>query len=771
MEESQMTKIKKMTEILIIAVWAMSICSLYPIQIEQITEISNGVMLFDYDYHNGDIKGFEDRVIMKNMYSIEEFEVLADGTLNRIAHFETTASRVNGSLYINENRLYVFNARETPFGEEYAGIGDYFFRVFDLTQRPMVEIVEFDTPEVKSGAVVSVNFQGVYIYISFLNLFEVHQTAKYSIETFTFEGFVVPALGGSWVRIEGDILLNMWTTGAGYYRLMFYEFIDDQMIYLNDFVLPIHVSVGSGSIHYIWESNYVYTHYEGVIIVDFSDVMNPFLVADIRGDYPHRIIDSYYSGDFVVLSNSAARLWVYEKNEVEEFTLQWTNEAPFFGSGASSRSIYIKDNFIFHQRGIDMIVIDMDIDFSEVFKHSNYNMIPLYFTSPQKNDFYYLKLDWQTFSFDIYSIFDNDLVVSREDENQVVQYIYQFQIENDKLYILLLRQGVPLFEIYDIIDYQAHLVSSWSLPPRSLTSFILTSDRVYFDSANGDGIDIFSIDGSYLDWIRNENLESRHTGSDTDDFIITHSGTTVSFRNKNDHEDIILSASLPITIGYIYRIDKNYIIVYQQPPIGSERTAHIYRYNVDEGSISHFHTFPTNLGTTVYSFAGTIADNAWQKETSEYFSILSNKLVKIGEKEDRNRVVWNTFFYPEKNKMVQLAMSGIWVYDIEYDEYVSGADIAIYPMRNELLGNYPNPFNPETTIGFNITVESIVSIDIYNIRGQKMRRLFEGFVESGSHTVVWDGKDDNSRELGSGVYFYRMIAGDVVETRKMVLLK
>ncbi|MCL2064428.1 MAG: T9SS type A sorting domain-containing protein [Candidatus Cloacimonetes bacterium] len=92
-------------------------------------------------------------------------------------------------------------------------------------------------------------------------------------------------------------------------------------------------------------------------------------------------------------------------------------------------------------------------------------------------------------------------------------------------------------------------------------------------------------------------------------------------------------------------------------------------------------------------------------------------------------------------------------------------------VKTGLLGNFPNPFNPETTIRFNVAVESMVSIDIYNIRGQKVKRLFDGFADRGSHTVVWNGKDDNGSELGSGVYFYRMVAGEVVETRRMVLLK
>ena len=87
------------------------------------------------------------------------------------------------------------------------------------------------------------------------------------------------------------------------------------------------------------------------------------------------------------------------------------------------------------------------------------------------------------------------------------------------------------------------------------------------------------------------------------------------------------------------------------------------------------------------------------------------------------------------------------------------------------MSNYPNPFNPETTIAFLLPVESIVSIDIYNIRGQKVKTLVNDLFESGQHEVVWNGLDDNGRNMASGLYFYRLRSGETTLTRRMVLLK
>ncbi|MCL2065035.1 MAG: T9SS type A sorting domain-containing protein [Candidatus Cloacimonetes bacterium] len=102
---------------------------------------------------------------------------------------------------------------------------------------------------------------------------------------------------------------------------------------------------------------------------------------------------------------------------------------------------------------------------------------------------------------------------------------------------------------------------------------------------------------------------------------------------------------------------------------------------------------------------------------------------------------------------------------------VSETDDNIIGFRTILHSNYPNPFNPETTISFSVAVESNVSVDIYNIRGQKVRTLVNSNFSAGNHSVVWNGKDENGRKVGSGIYFYQMQTNDYVTTRKMVLMK
>jgi len=98
-------------------------------------------------------------------------------------------------------------------------------------------------------------------------------------------------------------------------------------------------------------------------------------------------------------------------------------------------------------------------------------------------------------------------------------------------------------------------------------------------------------------------------------------------------------------------------------------------------------------------------------------------------------------------------------------------DTSVLPNEFELLDNYPNPFNPTTSISFNIPNEVYTEVAIYNMMGQKVRSLHSGNLQAGRHHIFFDGFDDNNVQLGSGVYFYRVVSGEFNATKKMMLVK
>ncbi len=88
------------------------------------------------------------------------------------------------------------------------------------------------------------------------------------------------------------------------------------------------------------------------------------------------------------------------------------------------------------------------------------------------------------------------------------------------------------------------------------------------------------------------------------------------------------------------------------------------------------------------------------------------------------------------------------------------------PKRFVLNENYPNPFNPTTTLSFAIPVDSEVFLSVYNLQGREFTTLIDANMEAGYHSIVWD-----ANSYASGVYFVKMVAGEFVNTQKLMLVK
>jgi|APSaa5957512622_1039677.scaffolds.fasta_scaffold17807_2 hypothetical protein len=93
------------------------------------------------------------------------------------------------------------------------------------------------------------------------------------------------------------------------------------------------------------------------------------------------------------------------------------------------------------------------------------------------------------------------------------------------------------------------------------------------------------------------------------------------------------------------------------------------------------------------------------------------------------------------------------------------------PSRFALHANAPNPFNPETAIRFELPEQEMVRLELFNVLGQKVRTLVDEKLRVGGHRVIWDGRNEAGEEVGSGVFFYRLEAGEFVQVRRMLLLK
>jgi len=182
-------------------------------------------------------------------------------------------------------------------------------------------------------------------------------------------------------------------------------------------------------------------------------------------------------------------------------------------------------------------------------------------------------------------------------------------------------------------------------------------------------------------------------------------------------------------IDLIAEVNGNQIVLFWQPPaesmLGEVDNYIIYRNNIYYASISNlmFMDYRANLNETVTYGVSAVYNYGFSRATIIIIDPLSN------------------------------------------------ADETIVSIKNQLLGNYPNPFNPSTTISFNVASAGNVIIEIYNIKGQKISTICDNYYAAGSHTVVWNGLDETGQRVSSGVYFYQMQAGGFSSVKKMVMVK
>lgn len=108
---------------------------------------------------------------------------------------------------------------------------------------------------------------------------------------------------------------------------------------------------------------------------------------------------------------------------------------------------------------------------------------------------------------------------------------------------------------------------------------------------------------------------------------------------------------------------------------------------------------------------------------------------------------------------------------MDFPPATSVDEFAAVPQKFELKNNYPNPFNPSTKISFSIAENTDVLLEVYNMLGERVRTLVNQSYSAGSYTTVWNARDDLGNKVNSGVYIYRIIAGDFNSAKQMVLLK
>lgn len=230
------------------------------------------------------------------------------------------------------------------------------------------------------------------------------------------------------------------------------------------------------------------------------------------------------------------------------------------------------------------------------------------------------------------------------------------------------------------------------------------------------------------------------------------------------------------TDSTMYKVDTTGTLIWNTPVGSAVRST---------AAVANFSTNADRLyvGTDegiLYALATETGEKVWQYETQSsirgpilfagktvYAGTHDGHVVAIEEQAVQSGVMKNTAVHPVwhtfQGNNARTGKFGEAMTDVESSTAL--------PANYTLLQNYPNPFNPSTTIRYGLPAASQVQVTVYDVRGEQVATLIAEQQSAGWHSVQWDGRNEIGRQVSTGVYFYRLVAEDFVETKKMVLMK
>lgn len=268
---------------------------------------------------------------------------------------------------------------------------------------------------------------------------------------------------------------------------------------------------------------------------------------------------------------------------------------------------------------------------------------------------------------------------------------------------------------------------------------------------------------------------------------VTYPVMVVAVSSDEDWEDSTISGSDgTYTINHI-RPGNYYVVAY------SLYTAPVYYNNVltwddaDEivvgGPVTgiNFNLIntnvdgPNNVNGTVTDTEGTGVDNVIVMLTNNLNQVIGFARTDASGSYTINNVPSDIYTVTATKPGLTTVTQSLSLIGDENLDIIVGAPTAnddnFIPVTTTRISNYPNPFNPNTTISFDISKDASVSVKVFNVKGQVIKNLLNNNVKAGNHTLSWDGTDDNGKHVSTGIYLVRLQGQGFQNSHKMTLMK
>ena len=305
----------------------------------------------------------------------------------------------------------------------------------------------------------------------------------------------------------------------------------------------------------------------------------------------------------------------------------------------------------------------------------------------------------------------------------------------------------PLIALREIEEHLTEIKTrSWSMNRDEDGKWITTSRQVQFRLGEAVSVTFVSDSAKTFRW--------RYQG---DDLIDPEIGEPI------DDEDIIRQ-TIPLPVHFVdFEEQLDYIPVYVELPeemVGNDDAElAIFINDVCYGAEV---VFGNIVQINVYIHDINFAENIVEFRYYRYGPRSTEKRVTDFQIYNQNTKTYQTNGLDIKNKSS--------FYQISLLNENESSEPTL-PLKTTLEGNYPNPFNPTTTIRFNLAAKENVKLTIYNIRGQLVKTLINEEKEAGEHSIIWNGNDDRLNNVASGIYFYKFETSAGTEVKKMLLMK
>jgi len=753
----------------------LAILPLFSQQIDQITAITYNHKAVDFDDYRGSMVSYGDRVFISSVGRIQECQLSPSGELTQIASFE-------GAFFWDEPLLDTENSILYCFSETYAYNGATLSETislmkFDLSTTPMTHIATM--PILDDSYVLGPYMWGDFIAFipmeidDFVKILRMHKDTLLPAEPIVtnisseeFSLFYIVCMKDNFLYICPE------NGGAVYLYDINADLLIGESSYQIDFPHPVFTARIADDKLFLTCENYI-------AVYDIADKANITLLYSVDNELGNRLVylDAVLYDDHYLIAT-------YLKNPIEPN-----------GNGIHVYDVTDEENPVlaFTEDGIDtdglnpclagdklltcMVTHIAIYDISAGFQKSIYGN---YLADYHIKDEYVIENSRFSHEIKIYSLIEdtpNVITITLSDAEYNNYKIRDFQIVGNLLYTASFQKQVNFgdyhfnLDIYDITNGAAQRINRLPLP-YAFTNYPypynirVIGEYIILSSNDGRHMVYKFIHGElYLGDFFTGEIEYP-SGYTSQQYLLAYSTSRqLEFWDVNNPLNVLSATQMPYYSSWLYltQVDANTIFIYDNY---LAYNANFYTVD-DQYSISLTHTAEQALITNIYNGIATMFDPS--NISNIIFATIENGVPRVIGQENFGLDAVNIYTFPQQHKMVVQSYAGIHVYDIEYT--VSESDVVSKPLGAVLHSNYPNPFNPSTTISFEVPSPANVSISVYNVRGQKVRSLASGMYGAGVHSVVWNGCADDGRSVGSGVYFYRMVSGSFSEVKKMLLVK